>query len=568
MHGRLKVRTTAEQQEIKRKERAEKVKKFQAGLHRVFQKRDAGELDAEALQITAQLLAGNPDVSTLWNYRRAVLQHYIDTKSEDEVQAACVEELDFLESCLRVNPKSYGVWHHRAWTLSGAPRPDWTRELQLCDKFLEYDERNFHCWDHRRFVVKCSGVSAEAELEFTDTKISTNFSNYSSWYYRSKLLPIVHPATDGSGRVAEAELLKEFQLVQNAFFTDPNDQSAWFYHRWLLGKGEQRLALDCIHISRDPCRASVRLTKPVKLGHDHVSLSISVDGKPVEDCRWKNATRGSDYGMLWTYDVPRGTLTERGEHVITAELSSGDNDDDDKRLSLSCTLPADRGECKMAMRTSFCRSRMTAAKTETLTDELESCKQLDELEPNNKWALLTIVLLMRALDPLGREAETLDYLSQLSEVDPYRGNYYRDLGSKFIMENVLEQQQHLEDKVALKDKGLTALYYTEYLATVSELNLASNKLTNVSQCCHLQCVTKLILDDNELESCVGLGQLPLLVELSLQNNKLSTVDAVAPLSTCPRLERLDLRGNPMASDCAVVESVRAALPQVRELLLV
>lgn len=70
----------------------------------------------------------------------------------------------------------------------------------------------------------------DAEIEFTLTKIQQNFSNFSSWYYRSSLFT---EANNSAKTKFEDQWEKEYSLVENAIFTDPSDQSAWFYHRWL-----------------------------------------------------------------------------------------------------------------------------------------------------------------------------------------------------------------------------------------------------------------------------------------------------------------------------------------------
>ena len=44
---------------------------------------------------------------------------------------------------------------------------------------------------------------------------------------------------------------------------------------------------------------------------------------------------------------------------------------------------------------------------------------------------------MRAVDPLKYEADTIKYFDTLLKTDPGRGAYYRDLRSKFVMENAV-----------------------------------------------------------------------------------------------------------------------------------
>ena len=63
-------------------------------------------------------------------------------RESDELQKQYQAELEFLQMCLKVNPKSYGTWHHRCFVMDHMPHPDWARELELCNLFLQYDERN------------------------------------------------------------------------------------------------------------------------------------------------------------------------------------------------------------------------------------------------------------------------------------------------------------------------------------------------------------------------------------------------------------------------------------------
>ena len=116
----------------------------------VLDRRRRGDHDAASLDLSAKLLELNPEVYSVWNYRREALAPALDAGGDAAV-AAAARELELSERALSRNPKSYAAWHHRAWIVRRR-LCSLERELELVALLLDVDERNFHAWAHRRLV--------------------------------------------------------------------------------------------------------------------------------------------------------------------------------------------------------------------------------------------------------------------------------------------------------------------------------------------------------------------------------------------------------------------------------
>lgn len=287
------------------------------------------EAAVSTLKMIEKLLTVNPDPAHLWNHRRELLllpsadapsaSASADASESSTSNAGAVvitnfaldDELKLTAACLQRNPKAYAAWFHRKWAvrhwfLTSAPDAAATSEEQrsallqtelgLCASFLDRDERNFHCWNYRRYVVALmlevsllgndgeNGVRLDgswksvgdtivmgpqlaididddkskghlapetveevirSEFEYTSQRIEKNFSNCSAFHYRSKLIDLVLEADlreAGISRNEEGEAYQirldmargELEMVQSAVFTEPDDQTAWWYHRFVL----------------------------------------------------------------------------------------------------------------------------------------------------------------------------------------------------------------------------------------------------------------------------------------------------------------------------------------------
>jgi len=61
-----------------------------------------------------------------------------------------------------------------------------------------------------------------------------------------------------------------------------------------------------------------------------------------------------------------------------------------------------------------------------VSNELELCKQLYELEPKNKWVIFQMCELLRRIDSVNNESRILQLIDDLCEIDPLRRGFYKD----------------------------------------------------------------------------------------------------------------------------------------------
>lgn len=143
----------------------------------------------------------NPDVSTMWNVRRHLVER---------VQLNLTQEFQFSALVLSKKPKSSEAFFYRRWLYSfqskvrlisddnrnaslqisilGGEAIDWAVEISLCERCAERKNGNYHAWNHRQWVLQKATDLLNYEIVKTEKFIRKNIADYSCYHHRHFVL--------------------------------------------------------------------------------------------------------------------------------------------------------------------------------------------------------------------------------------------------------------------------------------------------------------------------------------------------------------------------------------------
>ncbi|PSC76033.1 Geranylgeranyl transferase type-2 subunit alpha [Micractinium conductrix] len=216
------------------------------------------------LALTERALHRNPKSYATWHHRRYLV-----------AQGMCSLEHELALVCklLEVDERNFHGWGYRCFVvqLMGTPAE---RELGYAAEKINQNFSNYSAWHCRTALLPAlhgGGGAAEAALAaaLAGARLGGEAAGEAAGVAAGEAAG--GAAGEGAGEAGEAAggvagapgdqppvpqygvqappvctaaatsavpkeaLDKEFELVKQAFFTEPEDQSGWFYHRWLLG---------------------------------------------------------------------------------------------------------------------------------------------------------------------------------------------------------------------------------------------------------------------------------------------------------------------------------------------
>ncbi|KAL0204950.1 hypothetical protein P9112_000257 [Eukaryota sp. TZLM1-RC] len=413
MHG-IKKRVLSD---VELKEQHDAISSFRHNMDTFIANRHT--LDETTFKLTTPILVFNPEVYTAWNYRREFLLSLIDTSFPPNFTA----ELSLTQQCISKNPKLYAVWNHRRWVISHMPDPPLQAELALCHKLHLLDDRNFHCWNYRRFLCsECKkrllpcGSDLE-EFQYTQALAEKNISNYSTWHQR---LTLRSKIKETGSKIPT--ILEEFLWVKDAVYCDPDDESAWLYIRSLI----QQLPLTSVDFD---CKVSVGRVNNVEffLVNSRIligKVECDLIGDLIVEC-----VNQSNNSKVIEFENSNSFAFSIGQNFvyvtdICPKISKGDH----LRITVN-------GESKNFEINEAHQSVLDVdydPNCELYYVSMAVISDILQLEPLSKWTLLSKAILnefwhekYQNFDVKVVHQSLIEIYKQLAEIDPKRNGFYQ-----------------------------------------------------------------------------------------------------------------------------------------------
>lgn len=150
-----------------------------------------GEKSPRVLDLTEDIIRLNPAHYTAWSVWRQFIsipslpmcrQYRYETLMA--LNSPLDDEVTLMDELAVKYLKTYQVWHHRRLILTQTRKP--APELAFIAKVLQGDQKNYHTWSHRQWILAYFNDDDlwSKELDFVDLMMNKDLRNNSVWHHR------------------------------------------------------------------------------------------------------------------------------------------------------------------------------------------------------------------------------------------------------------------------------------------------------------------------------------------------------------------------------------------------